>query len=32
MADGDRFPIPRIGIWTGALDTVPASRSRELAA
>ena len=32
MADSDRFPIPRIGIWTGALDTVPASRSRELAA
>jgi probable F420-dependent oxidoreductase len=32
MADGDRFPLPRIGIWTGALDTVPASRSRELAA
>jgi probable F420-dependent oxidoreductase len=31
MADGERFPIPRIGIWTGALDMVPASRARELA-
>ncbi|WP_028932908.1 LLM class F420-dependent oxidoreductase [Pseudonocardia spinosispora] len=32
MADHERFDIPRIGIWTGALDTVPASRSQELAA
>lgn len=31
MADGERFPIPRIGIWTGALETVPASRAQELA-
>lgn len=31
MADHKRFAIPRIGIWTGALDTVPASRSQELA-
>src|SRR5262249_33653965 len=32
MADRERFNIPRIGVWTGALDVVPASRARELAA
>jgi probable F420-dependent oxidoreductase len=32
MADHDRFELPRIGLWTGALDAVPASRARELAA
>jgi probable F420-dependent oxidoreductase len=32
MADRERFKIPRIGVWTGALDMVPASRARELAA
>lgn len=26
------FSLPPIGVWTGALDTVPASRARELAA
>jgi probable F420-dependent oxidoreductase len=32
MADHDRFALPRVGLWTGALDSVPASRARELAA
>lgn len=32
MADHTRFEIPRTGLWTGALDTVPTSRARELAA
>jgi len=32
MADRERFDIPRIGIWTGALEVVPASRAQELAA
>ncbi|EFC85789.1 TIGR03620 family F420-dependent LLM class oxidoreductase [Parafrankia sp. EUN1f] len=27
-----RFPLPPVGIWTGALDTVPAARAQELAA
>jgi probable F420-dependent oxidoreductase len=27
----ERFDIPRIGIWTGALDVAPAARARELA-
>jgi probable F420-dependent oxidoreductase len=26
------FSLPPIGVWTGALDTVPATRARELAA
>ncbi|HTF49637.1 MAG TPA: LLM class F420-dependent oxidoreductase [Pseudonocardia sp.] len=32
MVDRERFAIPRIGIWTGALEIVPASRAQELAA
>jgi probable F420-dependent oxidoreductase len=32
MVDHERFSISRVGIWTGALDTVPAARSQELAA
>jgi probable F420-dependent oxidoreductase len=32
MADQTRFRISRIGLWTGALDAVPAARARELAA
>jgi probable F420-dependent oxidoreductase len=32
MVDHARFTVPRIGIWTGALDVVPASRAQELAA
>ena len=32
MADHDRLELPRIGLWTGALDAVPTSRARELAA
>lgn len=32
MADHDRFELPRIGLWTAALDAVPTSRARELAA
>ncbi|HEY4006077.1 MAG TPA: LLM class F420-dependent oxidoreductase [Pseudonocardia sp.] len=32
MVDHTRFAVPRIGIWTGALDVVPASRAQELAA
>jgi len=28
----DRFDIPRIGVWTGALDAAPTARARELAA
>ncbi|HEY1967332.1 MAG TPA: LLM class F420-dependent oxidoreductase [Pseudonocardia sp.] len=32
MADRNRFALPRVGIWTGALEAVPASRARELAA
>lgn len=32
MADRERFRIPRIGIWTGALEVVPAKRAQELAA
>lgn len=32
MADRERFPIPPIGIWTGALEVVPARRAQELAA
>ena len=31
MADHDRLELPRIGLWTGALDAVPTSRARELA-
>ncbi|HWG74664.1 MAG TPA: LLM class F420-dependent oxidoreductase [Acidimicrobiales bacterium] len=31
MTDDDRFAIGRIGVWTGALDFVPASRAQELA-
>jgi probable F420-dependent oxidoreductase len=31
-ATGERFPIPRIGLWTSSLDVVPSSRARELAA
>jgi len=27
----DAFSLPPIGVWTGALDTVPASRAQELA-
>lgn len=32
MSAHPRLPLPRIGLWTGALDTVPAARARELAA
>jgi probable F420-dependent oxidoreductase len=32
MADDEKLKLPRIGIWTGALDFVPASEARELAA
>jgi probable F420-dependent oxidoreductase len=32
MADHDRLELPRIGLWTGALDAVPTARARELAA
>jgi probable F420-dependent oxidoreductase len=32
MAERERFAVPRIGIWTGALEVVPASRAQELAA
>lgn len=32
MGDRERFELPRIGIWTGALEVVPASRAQELAA
>src|SRR5882757_2410929 len=32
MVDRERFAIPRIGIWTGALEMVPAGRAQELAA
>ncbi|WP_308257346.1 TIGR03620 family F420-dependent LLM class oxidoreductase [Pseudonocardia lacus] len=27
-----RFPLPPVGLWTAALDVVPAARARELAA
>ena len=30
-SDDDRFALPPIGLWTGALDVVPAARARELA-
>jgi probable F420-dependent oxidoreductase len=30
--DQDRFRLPPVGLWTGALDMVPAGRARELAA
>ncbi|WP_181783972.1 TIGR03620 family F420-dependent LLM class oxidoreductase [Pseudonocardia pini] len=30
--DRSRFALPSTGLWTGALDTVPAARARELAA
>jgi probable F420-dependent oxidoreductase len=30
--DATRIPLPRLGIWTGALDAVPLARSTELAA
>jgi probable F420-dependent oxidoreductase len=32
MNENPRFALSRIGLWTGALDTVPAARARELAA
>jgi probable F420-dependent oxidoreductase len=32
MAAQERFNIPKIGLWTGALEVVPASRAQELAA
>jgi probable F420-dependent oxidoreductase len=32
MSEHPRLPLARIGLWTGALDTVPAARARELAA
>ena len=32
MVDTPRLPIPPVGVWTGALDFVPAARARELAA
>ena len=32
MSEHPRLPLARIGLWTGALDTVPATRARELAA
>lgn len=32
MADHDRLALPRTGLWTGALDNVPAARARDLAA
>jgi probable F420-dependent oxidoreductase len=32
MADHERFAMPSVGIWTGALDAVPAARAQELAA
>jgi probable F420-dependent oxidoreductase len=32
MGDRERFQLPRIGLWTGALEVVPASRAQELAA
>lgn len=31
MADHDRFALPRTGLWTGALDNLPATAARELA-
>jgi probable F420-dependent oxidoreductase len=31
MADPERFSLPPVGVWTGALDMVPAARARELA-
>ncbi|MGQ0479903.1 MAG: TIGR03620 family F420-dependent LLM class oxidoreductase [Pseudonocardia sp.] len=32
MADHERFALPRTGLWTGALDALPAGQARELAA
>ncbi|GEL20359.1 TIGR03620 family F420-dependent LLM class oxidoreductase [Pseudonocardia asaccharolytica] len=32
MTENQRFAVPPVGLWTGALDTVPAARARELAA
>jgi probable F420-dependent oxidoreductase len=32
MPDDDRFTLPAVGLWTGALDMVPAAQARELAA
>jgi alkanesulfonate monooxygenase SsuD/methylene tetrahydromethanopterin reductase-like flavin-dependent oxidoreductase (luciferase family) len=32
MRDQDGFTLPPVGLWTGVLDMVPASRARELAA
>ncbi|HUZ43992.1 MAG TPA: LLM class F420-dependent oxidoreductase [Acidimicrobiales bacterium] len=32
MADAPRFSLTPVGIWTGALDAVPASRAQDLAA
>lgn len=32
MDDPGRFRLPPVGLWTGALDAVPATRARELAA
>ncbi|MHA6794043.1 TIGR03620 family F420-dependent LLM class oxidoreductase [Pseudonocardia bannensis] len=32
MTENQSLLLPRIGLWTGALDAVPAARARELAA
>ncbi len=32
MAEEPRFSLAPIGVWTGALDSIPASRAKELAA
>ncbi|NMH96244.1 TIGR03620 family F420-dependent LLM class oxidoreductase [Pseudonocardia acidicola] len=32
MTENQSFALPRIGLWTGALDAVPAARAQELAA
>lgn len=32
MTDDERFAMGRIGVWTGALDFVPAARAQELGA
>ncbi|MFC5992865.1 TIGR03620 family F420-dependent LLM class oxidoreductase [Pseudonocardia hispaniensis] len=32
MIENQRFAVPAVGLWTGALDTVPAAQARELAA
>jgi probable F420-dependent oxidoreductase len=32
MATTARFALPAVGLWTGALEVVPAARARELAA